>query len=509
MTQVPTATDRAPALGGAPAPGDDGLWSPARRGLTVGLVLTITLVAFEALAIATVMPEVKDDLGGLALYGWVFSGFFLASLLGIVVSGQLADRRGLALPFAAGLVLFAVGLVVGGLAQSMPMLVAGRLAQGFGAGAVPAVGYAAIGRGYSARLRPRMFATTSSAWVVPGLIGPGVAGLVEHAWSWRLVFLGLLPFVAIAGTMALPALRALDASSSGPGDPDPDPDPERVDALPPAAGGFAAGAITSPDRPTDQSLAAADRERLRRVVLLVLGVGAVLAATSDAPVVVVVTLIAIGLPLAAWAFVGLVPVGTARLAPGVPATVAVRGILTCGFFGADAYVPLAVIDGRGAATWVAGAALTASCLAWAAGSWTQVRLIDRLGPRRLVAVGLAVLVASVLVMLAVALGVPVAFAVVAWAGAGLGMGIAYSPLSITVLGAARPGEEGTASAALQLSDTLGIAVGTGIGGSVVALGDGRGWEVSSGTAIVFAAAAAVALAGVAASRRLPRHVPAV
>ena len=78
---------------------DDGLWSPAHRQLTLGLVLTITLVAFESLAVAIVMPEVESDLGGLALYGWVFSGFFLASLLGIVVAGQLADRRGLAFPF--------------------------------------------------------------------------------------------------------------------------------------------------------------------------------------------------------------------------------------------------------------------------------------------------------------------------------------------------------------------------------------------------------------------------
>ena len=92
-------------MASASADAGAGLWSPARRQLTVGLLLTITLVAFESLAVATVMPDVKDDLGGLALYGWVFSGFFLASLLGIVVSGRLADERGLALPFTAGLVL--------------------------------------------------------------------------------------------------------------------------------------------------------------------------------------------------------------------------------------------------------------------------------------------------------------------------------------------------------------------------------------------------------------------
>ena len=120
-----TETERSP----------EGVWDAQRRRLTLGLVLTITLVAFESLAIATVMPEVADDLGGLGLYGWVFSGFFLGSLIGIVAAGQAADRRGTAPPFVTGLVLFSGGLLVGGLAPSMGVLVAARVAQGIGAGA--------------------------------------------------------------------------------------------------------------------------------------------------------------------------------------------------------------------------------------------------------------------------------------------------------------------------------------------------------------------------------------
>ena len=74
----------------------DGLWSPKRRSLTVGLVLTITLVAFEALAISTVLPIVVAELGNKELYGWVFSAFFLGSLIGIVVVGGVIDRAALA-----------------------------------------------------------------------------------------------------------------------------------------------------------------------------------------------------------------------------------------------------------------------------------------------------------------------------------------------------------------------------------------------------------------------------
>ncbi len=95
-----------------------------------------------------------------------------------------------------------------------------------------------------------------------------------------------------------------------------------------------------------------------------------------------VVLVAVGLPAAVnWAFVGLLPPGTLRLRPGIPATVAVRGLLTFGFFAADAYVPLAITDGRGASTWVAGAALSMASVLWATGSWMQANLIDRIGPR--------------------------------------------------------------------------------------------------------------------------------
>ena len=172
-----------------------GIWAPARRLLTVGLVLAVTFVAFEALAIATILPVVGRELGDLRLYGWVFSAFLLASLIGIVVAGTLADRVPLWRPMLAGLVLFALGLVIGGTAPDMVVLVAGRAVQGLGAGVVPAVAYVAISRCYPEESRPRMFAVISTAWVVPGLIGPAVAAVVAAAVGWRWVFLGLLPLV--------------------------------------------------------------------------------------------------------------------------------------------------------------------------------------------------------------------------------------------------------------------------------------------------------------------------
>src|SRR5436190_11132939 len=183
-----------------PGPTDDaGLWSPQRRPLTLGLVLTITLVAAEALAVSTAMPIVAKDLGGLELYGLVFSAFLIGSLVGIVIAGSLIDRVGVVTPFLLGLGLFAVGLALGGAAVSMPMLIGARLIQGIGGGAIPPIAYVAIGRSLPEHLRPRMFATLSTAWILPGIFGPAIAGVVAEALNWRLIFFGLLPLLAVSG----------------------------------------------------------------------------------------------------------------------------------------------------------------------------------------------------------------------------------------------------------------------------------------------------------------------
>ncbi|MCB0971485.1 MAG: MFS transporter [Acidimicrobiales bacterium] len=456
--------------------GAGGLWSPELRRLTVGLVLTVTLVAFEVLAIATVMPDVADDLGDLALYGWVFSGFFLAGLVGIVLAGQLIDGRGLALPLGLGLVGFAAGLAVGALAPSMPVLVAGRVLQGFGAGAIPATAYASIARGIPDRLRPRMFAVLSTAWVVPGLVGPAAALAIEHALSWRYVFALLLPLVVLAGAMTVPPLRALDGAGG------------------PAAAGDAASA---PGR--GAALGAA--------LVLVAGATTVFVGIGGVPVALGVPLVVVGLVVAVAAARALLPEGTLRLAPGVPATVGVRAVLTCAFFAADAYVPLAVVEGRGGPSWLAGLTLTVTSLTWMSGAWFQARVLDRVGPRLLDRRGFVLIAAGATVLLAVAAGAPVGLVVVAWAVAGFGMGSAYAPLAVTVLAAAEPGEEGAASAAIQLSDVAGTVAGTGIGGALVALGTQQAWTVATSAGAVFAFSIVVAVGGALASGRLPVLVP--
>jgi MFS family permease len=445
------------------------LWAPQRRALTTGLVLTITFVAFEALAVVTVMPVVARDLGGLRLYGWVFSGFMLGSIVGIVAAGQQTDRRGPALPFAAGVMLFGSGLAVAGLAPSMGVLVAGRVLQGLGAGAVPSVAYASIGRGLPGPLRGRMMAILSTAWVAPGVAGPALSAVVARLLGWRWVFLGLLPIVAVAASMAVPALIRLGA-----GEPSGSEQAQRhrlTDGL-----GVAVGAT-------------------------MLLVGLTLAAGSGA-IPVGLALIAAGAALGLAALRRIVPPGTLTARSGMPAAIASRGLLAFGFFGADAYVTLTITAIRHQSPAVAGIVVTGATLGWTAGAWAQARLGDSWEGRRLVRIGLAVILVGIAGMaLILQPGVPLAEGMAAWTVAGLGMGLAYAPLSLMMLRHAPPGQEGRASASLNLAEVLGTAIGIGVGGAAVAAAAGS--DLRAGLIAAFAAPAAVAVLALALTGRLP------
>jgi MFS family permease len=443
-----------------------GLWAPQRRALTTGLILTITFVASEALAVVTVMPVVARDLGGLRLYGWVFSAFMLGSVVGIVAAGREADRRGPAVPFVAGVVLFGSGLAVAGLAPSMDVLVAGRVLQGLGAGAVPSVAYATIGRSLPDTLRARMMAVLSTAWVAPGLVGPAISAEVAHLFGWRWVFLGLLPVVAVAGSIAVPALIRLG---------------------PPAA------AHAREHRLTDGLLTAAGATMLLAGLSLAAGSGAILPGLA---------LIAGGGVAGLPALRRLVPAGTLTGRPGLPATIASRGLLTFTFFGADAYVTLALTAVRHRSPVFAGIAVTGATVAWTAGAWVQARLSGAWEGRRLVRAGLLIILAAIAGMVLVLQpAVPVVVGLAAWTLAGLGMGLAYAPLSLMMLRNALPGQEGQASASLNLADVLGTAIGIGVGGAAVAAA--AGGDLRPGITAAFAAAAAVGLVALAFTRRLP------
>ena len=185
-----------------------------QRALAAGLVMAVTLNAFEAVAVVTAMPAISEELDGDRLYGAAFSAYMLASLVALVVSGEQADRRGPAVPFLSG---------VGDLRRpawwspASPRRWASCWPDGCCRARAPAPWPAwptsGIGRAWSTEQQPRLFALLSTAWVVPSLVAPLAAGWITEQVGWRWVFLGLLPLVPV---LLLLAARPLMPSARRP-----------------------------------------------------------------------------------------------------------------------------------------------------------------------------------------------------------------------------------------------------------------------------------------------------
>src|SRR5664279_2757259 len=118
------------------------------RTTSVGILILITLVAFEAMAVSAALPTAARDLHGLGGFGWAFTGFLVANVVGMVVSGQFSDSRGPRGPLVAGMACFFAGLILAGTAVTMEQLVAGRVVQGFGSGLLITATYVVIGETY-------------------------------------------------------------------------------------------------------------------------------------------------------------------------------------------------------------------------------------------------------------------------------------------------------------------------------------------------------------------------
>lgn len=446
---------------GAPPTGS--IFGQRWRALTAGLLAVVSLVAFEAMAVATAMPVAVRDLDGLRFYAWSFSAFFTASLVGMVLAGDLSDRRGPLWPFVGAVTAFGVGLVVAGTAVSMPVFVSARALQGLGAGLVVVVLYVVVGRAYPEAMRPRVFAAISSAWVLPALVGPLMAGLAADHLTWRLVFLAVPPLIVPAVLLMLPRLRALGSGGHEGAAP-------RMRVVP--------AAVTAVSVATLQY--AGQRLDLLSVPLVALALAG----------------LSVGLP-------PLLPRGMRRVRRGLPSAVLMRGILAGAFFGAEAFVPLMLVQERQVATAVAGVTLTTAALGWTLGSWLQGRPTVRVGREVLVRRGTALVAVGVAgVSLAVWDAQTPWVAAVGWSVAGLGMGLAMSSTSVAVLDLSPRHEQGFNSAALQISDALGTTTFVGVGGAVFAAlhhpGPGNGGVF----VLIYLLMASVALAGVAVAPRI-------
>jgi MFS family permease len=447
------------------------LFDRAHRLTTAGLLMLVTFVAFESMAVATAMPTAVAELDGLAWYGWPFSAFLVASVVGMVIGGDAGDRRGPAAALLTGVGVFAVGLLVAGLSGNMALFVAARALQGVGAGAIAVSLYVVAGQAYEAGLRPRLFGAISAAWVLPALIGPLVAGLVTAHASWRLVFLGLLPLIAVGLALVLPAVRGLTAAQTG--------------AVP-------------------------DPARRWWALLAGTGIGALQYAGQrlDLPAV---GLAVLGAVLLAVALRSLLPAGTVRVRSGLPAVVAARGLMAGAFFGMDALLPLAMTQLHGYSPAAAGIPLTAGALGWAAASQLQGRRPD-LSRVHLLRTGFLLLAAGLAATASIALpGIGGWPAYLSWGVAGLGMGLAMPSVGVLLLDQSPERRRGADSAAFQISDVTGSALTVGVVGVLVAASTASMLTLSAAVLAAAALLTAVALLGALVAPRAgaPAGAPAL
>ena len=428
----------------------------AHRLTTAGLLMLVTFVAFESMAVATAMPTAVRELHGLAWYGWPFSAFLVASVFGMVLGGDLDDRRGSQAAVLAGVGTFAAGLLAAGLSGSMAVFVAARALQGVGGGIISVSLYVVAGRAYRPELRPRLFAAFSAAWVLPALVGPLVAGFLTTHVGWRWVFLGMLPLIVLGLALLLPALRRL-------GTPD----------------------------------GVAGRPSARRWWALLAGVGvAVLQYAGQLLHLAALGIAAVGAVLLVLGLRRLLPAGTARIRRGLPAVVAARGLLASAFFGMDALLPLSLTQLHGYSPTAAGVPLTAGALGWAVASQVQGRLP---GVARVVLlrIGFGLLAAGLAGTAVVAVPGAAGWATyLTWAVSGLGMGLGMPSLSVLLLELSSEDRRGADSAALQIADVTGSALSVGVVGVLVAAA--ASGHIALSTAVLVAAGFLTGLAALGA-----------
>lgn len=439
-----------------------GLFTGGYLWITIGSCALVFLGAFESLAVTTIMPVVSKDLDGANLYALAFAGPLATGVIGMVLAGNWSDRRGPVVPLYTSSVLFALGLLIAGTATTMPTLVAGRLVQGLGTGAVTVALYVIVARVFPPRLHPSIFAGFAAAWVIPSLIGPFAAGVVTDLLSWHWVFLGVVALVVAATAMVAPALRHL---------------PER------------GGDLTIP-------------WAKGRISWSILAAAAVLALSLVSEIEVV------GLPLAALAAAvvliaarPLLPKGTLLARRGLPSVILMRGLIGSAFFGAQVYLPYFLIDHYEFSPSLAGLALTVGSIAWSVASWMQGRMSTTLSNTACTTIGsILILVAIVTAALTAIFGFSPLPVIIAWVVGGGGMGLMFPRLSTLTLAYSAPEEQGFNSSALAISDSLGSAVSLALTGVIFAL------FASSGASFVavFVFSAVIAVGAILAAHRVER-----
>ncbi|MFE7172041.1 MFS transporter [Streptomyces sp. NPDC057616] len=170
-----------------------------RRGAVVAaLMLAMALAALDATIVSTAVPQIVGDLGGFSVFSWLFSGYLLAVTVTLPVYGKLSDTFGRKPVLVAGAAVFLLGSLLCAAAWNMGALIAFRIVQGLGGGALQGTVQTLAADLYPLKERPRIQSKLSTVWAVSAVAGPGIGGILAAYADWRWIFLVNLPIGAVA-----------------------------------------------------------------------------------------------------------------------------------------------------------------------------------------------------------------------------------------------------------------------------------------------------------------------
>lgn len=412
--------------------------SSSRRLVVAGVMLAVFLAAMESTVVATAMPTVIADLGGIRIYSWVFSAFLLTSTVATPLWGRLSDLFGRRRMCMVGIAIFLLGSALSGASQNMTQLVLFRALQGVGAGSLITIGYTIIGDLYGLERRAKMQGYFSGVWAFASLAGPLLGGVLADHLSWRWVFYVNLPFGALA------------AAAVGWGLEESVPRRERgsIDAL--------------------------------GTALFIAAVSSLLFGLVEAGRVASWGRVSVIGPLALSALILAVFVAVERRSaeplipfdlftiPMVRAAAATGFLAGMAMFGAISYVPLYVQAVLGGSAVRAGLVLTPFILGWVTFSILGTRLVLTIGYRVVVTAGMALLTLAFFFLAELGRTAGHMTAVRGMLLAGFGMGMIMAPMLIAVQNAVPKRDLGAATSATLFFRTIGGAVGVAVMGAVMA-----------------------------------------
>jgi EmrB/QacA subfamily drug resistance transporter len=402
--------------------------------VTIGIMLSLFLASMESTVVATAMPTIVGQLGGLEHYSWVFSAFMLASTTTVPLYGKLSDLYGRRNIYLAAMALFLVGSILCGQAQNMTQLIFARSVQGIGAGGIAPLAFILIGEMFTLEQRAKMQGFFSGVWGVSSIAGPLLGGFIVDQLSWHWVFfVNIIPGLLAAGLVSFAWI-----------------DQPRNHARP--AIDYAGAALLTSS-----------------IVILLVGLMDLGTAFSWLLIGIAVVLFVLLLWVESRASDPILPISLFRQDRLFATTIA-HGIFSgWALFGTISYIPLFVQSVIGTSATQAGLTITPLLLGWVMASIIGTRLLLRTGYYKLSITGTSLLFVGAVLLATVNMNTSQTLLMIYITIMGIGMGLAIPSFLIAVQTTVERRQLGTATSTIQFSRSIGGTLGVSAMGAALGM----------------------------------------